>query len=90
MPFSFALAGSNPVVGSASSLRYTLPAATHVRIDVYSVSGQRVKTLVDRAETAGAHSVDFAARGAALGPGVYMVRISAGNDQKLLRVVTLE
>ncbi|TMQ47135.1 MAG: T9SS type A sorting domain-containing protein [Candidatus Eisenbacteria bacterium] len=90
MPFSFALAGSNPVVGSAGSLRYTLPAATHVRIDVYSVSGQRVKTLVDRAETAGAHSVDFAARGAALGPGVYMVRISAGNDQKLLRVVTLE
>jgi hypothetical protein len=89
-PFSFALAGKNPIVAGAASLRYTLPAATHVRIDVYNVSGQRVRTLVDRSEGAGAHSVDFALGRGALTPGVYMVRISAGKDQQMLRVVALE
>src|SRR5262249_39069349 len=89
MPFSFALAGKNPVGGPAA-LRYTLPAAPHARVRVYKASGQRGRTLVDRGETAGSHSVDFAARGSALAPGVYMVRINAGKDQKMLRVVTLE
>ena len=88
--FSFALSGSNPVV-SGASLRYTLPAPTHVRIEVFNVSGQRVRTLVDRSEVAGAHTVDLSAgRGTGLSPGIYMVRINAGGDQKTLRVVTLE
>jgi hypothetical protein len=89
-PFSFTLAGKNPVVAGASSLRYTLPVATHVRIDVYNVSGQRVRTLVDRSEGPGAHSVDFAIGRGALTPGVYMVRITAGKDQQMLRVVALD
>jgi hypothetical protein len=89
-PFSFALAGRNPIVAGAASLRYTLPVATHVRIDVYNVSGQRVRTLVDRSEGAGVHSVDFAVGRGALTPGIYMVRISAGRDRQMLRVVALD
>jgi len=85
--FSFSLSGTNPVV-SGARLRYSLPAPTHVRIDVFNVTGQRVRTLVDRGETAGVHSADLA--GAALTPGVYMVRIRAGKDEKTLRVVTLD
>ena len=90
-PFSFALAGRNPIIGGSASLRYTLPAATHVKIDVYNVNGQRVRSLVDRAESAGAHTVDFgSARGAALTPGVYMVRITAGKDVQTLRLVSID
>jgi hypothetical protein len=90
--FSFGLAGTNPVMGG-TSLRYSLPAAGHVRIEVFGVSGQRVRTLVDRTESAGGHTVEFSLRNGserALPPGIYMVRISAGKDQKLLRVVALE
>jgi hypothetical protein len=86
-PFSFSLSGGNPVV-SGARLHYSLPAPTHVRIDVFNVSGQRVKTLVDRGETAGFHTADLA--GASLSPGVYMVRIRAGKDEKTLRLVTLD
>ena len=90
--FLFGLAGTNPFV-AGTSLRYTLPAATHVRIDVYNVAGQRVRTLVDRREGAGSHTVGFALGAGserALTPGIYLVRISAGNDQKMLRVVSLD
>ena len=89
--FSFAIVGRNPSPGSMR-LGYTLPRATPVRIDVFSVTGERVRTLVDRMETPGTHSVDFALRsgGRALSPGIYMVRISAGSDRQTLRVVGIE
>ncbi|MBI5711711.1 MAG: T9SS type A sorting domain-containing protein [Candidatus Eisenbacteria bacterium] len=89
--FSFALAGRNPSEGS-TALRYALPRAERVRVEVYSPAGQRVRTLVDRTEAAGVHTVSFALRegSRALAPGVYLVRISAGADRKTLRVVMME
>ena len=59
---------------------------------MYTVTGQRVRTLVSRNEAPGAHSVDFAMRDGAraLQPGVYMVRITAGSYTQSLRVVGIE
>lgn len=89
--YSFAIAGSNPFTNRVT-LRYTLPKSEHVAIDVYTVTGQRVRTLVSRNETPGAHSVDFAMRDGsrALTPGVYMVKITAGSYSHTLRVVGIE
>jgi len=88
--YSFAVAGSNPF-NNRLTLRYTLPRAEHVKMNVYSVTGQLVRTLVDRNEAPGAHSVDFSLRdGRALQPGVYMVRITAGSFSKSLRVIGIE
>jgi hypothetical protein len=92
LEFSFALAGSNPFQGR-TALRYTLPSTEKVRVEVYSVTGQRVRTLVDRSEGPGSYAVPFQMQGggeSALTPGVYMVRISAGKYQKTLRLVGLE
>jgi hypothetical protein len=90
-PFEFAIAGRNPFAGS-TTLRYALPRAEHVRIDVYSVSGQRLRTLVDRTEAAGVHTVDFALRGEGRGltPGMYLIRITAASGGRTLRVVGLD
>jgi hypothetical protein len=86
--FSFTVVGGNPFA-SSTKLRYAIPKAGHVRVDVYSISGERVRTLVDRSETAGVHMVDFTLEGGgrALAPGIYMARITAGTDQKSLRLI---
>jgi hypothetical protein len=92
LEFSFALAGTNPFQGR-TALRYTLPSSERVQLEVYSVTGQRVRTLVDRSEGPGSYTVPFQMQSGGermLTPGVYMVRITAGKYQKTLRLVGLE
>jgi len=90
---TFGLAGANPFRGS-TSLRYSLPERLPVRIDVYSVTGQRVRTLVDREEGPGSYQVPFTmhddASGRTLPAGVYMVRIKAGKEQRSFHVIVLK
>lgn len=47
---------------SATALAYQLPARQHVRVSVYNVAGQRVRTLVDGVQEAGSHSVAWDGR----------------------------
>jgi hypothetical protein len=55
-------------------IEFTLPVATAVRIEVFSILGQSVAILVDEAKTAGVHSVEFDA--SRLASGVYLVRLT--------------
>jgi flagellar hook assembly protein FlgD len=64
-----------------TTIRYGLPAETRVRLEVYSPTGQRVATLVDRFEGAGYHSASWDGRddrGRELVAGVYFCRFEAG------------
>ncbi len=90
--FAFAIAGANPFQGG-TALSYTLPARSPVRIEVFSVAGQKMRTLVDRVDEAGTHTVPFELAGGSvrtLSPGMYLVSITAGKDRRTLRVVGLE
>ena len=71
-----ALAGfvPNPVVG-APRLAYTLATAEHARIEVLDTAGRRVAAR-DLESTPGEHVVAF--EGAALSPGVYVLRLTQG------------
>ena len=68
------LVGPNPVRGT-TTLRVRLAAPTDVRLDVYSVTGRHVATLLD-----GPQSGEVTARWDASGvaAGVYVVRLQAG------------
>ena len=44
---------------------YQLPAAMHVRLEVFNLLGQRVATLVDREQPAGSHTTSWDATDAA-------------------------
>ena len=63
----------NPV----TTIRYGLPSMAQVKIEVFNVLGQQVKTLIDKQQPAGYHEVLLDASG--LGSGVYFYRMTAKN-----------
>ncbi len=89
--FAFTLAGANPFAGK-TELSYALPERAPVKIEVYSVTGQRVRTLVSGVQDAGRYNVSFGLRDGAraLPPGMYLIRIDAAGYDKTLRVVATE
>ena len=60
----------------STTIRFTLPRASHVTLAVFSVLGQRIRTLVDGPRAAGPNVVQFDASG--LSSGMYFYRLDAG------------
>ncbi|MEX0608998.1 MAG: T9SS type A sorting domain-containing protein [Balneolaceae bacterium] len=78
IPDQFALLQNYPnPFNPTSQIRFDLPYAAEVKIEVYSMLGQKVATLTDRRYNAGKHKVNFEA--AALSSGIYIYRILAGS-----------
>lgn len=61
-----------------TTIRYVLPAASHVDLVVYDLLGRKVSVLENETMEAGPHEVRFAA--ASLAAGVYVYRIIAGGN----------
>ena len=74
----------NPFSGS-TTLSYTLPEATDVRLDVYDLLGRRVAVLAEGNQAAATHTVTF--DGSGLASGVYLLRLQAGGAQRTRRMV---
>ncbi|MDI6402296.1 ZmpA/ZmpB/ZmpC family metallo-endopeptidase-related protein [Balneolaceae bacterium ANBcel3] len=64
----------NPV----TQIRYAVPEASHVVLEVYSVTGQRVAVLVDSHQQAGWYTIQF--DGSAFASGIYISRLRTGRD----------
>jgi hypothetical protein len=65
----------------STTIRYTLPEASNVRLTIYNVLGQEIRTLVNAAQTRGVHSVQWDGRDASgrqAATGVYIYRLEAG------------
>ncbi len=74
-------------VGDELEIHVSLAAASTVALDIYSISGRRVRSLGSRSFPAGATHVDWDlrdARGALAPSGVYFVR--ARIDQQVVRI----
>ncbi len=83
LPKTFALLPNYPnPFNPTTQINYALPRATNVKLFIYNVIGQRVRTLVDaEKQTAGLHSVQWDGTdefGKAVSSGVYFYRIEAG------------
>ncbi len=64
-----------------------------MRVEVFTVTGQRVRTLKDGVEEPGTYTIAFGleAQGARpLHAGVYWVRVTAGKETRSIRVAALE
>jgi hypothetical protein len=81
--------GARPA-GREARLRYALPAAAMLRIDVFDAAGRRVRTLFEGARPAGVHDVTWDLRDAAGRPasnGLYFARLRAGRDTRVARLL---
>ena len=87
-PFSFELAQNFPnPFNPSTQIVYSIAEVGHVEISVYTVTGQRVATLVNETMSAGRHSVSFDA--SQLSSGVYIYRLTSGgftSSQKMVLV----
>lgn len=77
-PMSFALLQNYPNPFNPSTvIAFQLPAGDHVTLEVLSVLGEKVATLVNEIRTEGLHEVRFDA--SSLASGVYMYRLRAAS-----------
>lgn len=74
----------NPV----TQIRFQLPAASDVRLDLYDMTGRHVATLVNGRVSAGSHSVSFDSSN--LSSGVYIYRLQAGEFQQARRLTVIK
>ena len=94
LPAQFALGPNYPNPFNPSTIiPYQIPTATHVRLEVFNVLGQRIATLVDGEQSAGAHTAQWDATdaaGRAVGAGVYIYRLSSGGATVSRRMVLID
>jgi hypothetical protein len=71
----------------STTISYGLPQKAHVRLEVFSMLGQRVAMLVDGEQEAGYHLVRF--DGTGLASGLFFYRLRAGDFVETKRFLLL-
>jgi hypothetical protein len=92
-PAEFALWPCFPNPFNASTvIRYDLPSASFVRLEIYNALGQKIKTLVHARESAGEHRIQWDASNDAGQPtpsGVYLIQLQAGKETRTHKVTVV-
>lgn len=94
-PNTFNLAQNYPnPFNPTTNIRYTIPAQGLVKLNIYNVLGQEVKTLVNEVKNAGNHQITWNGDnnfGQKLSSGIYFYRIDFnGNQQMVKKMVFLK
>lgn len=89
LPSGYALAQNFPnPFNPSTTINFTLPVTSEVRLSIYNTLGQRVATILNNQRfTSGTHAVNFDA--SRLASGVYIYRLEANNfkaDRKMVLV----
>ena len=94
LPHGFTLGQNYPNPFNPSTIiPYKLPIATHVRLEVFNILGQRLATLVDAEQLAGVHTAQWDATdaaGRAVGAGMYIYRLSISGVSESRRMVLVD
>ncbi|HTY09137.1 MAG TPA: T9SS type A sorting domain-containing protein [Candidatus Edwardsbacteria bacterium] len=73
-------------------IRYQLPTASVVKVELYNITGQRIATLFDGQQNSGFHATSWDLRdanGSAVPNGVYFIRLSAGSRQVTSKLIVI-
>jgi photosystem II stability/assembly factor-like uncharacterized protein len=71
----------------STTIAFSLPNAAEVTIDVFSMLGEKIVTLLSKPMSAGLHEVEFNANG--LPSGTYLYKIQARNYQEVKKIILL-
>ena len=69
-------------------IRYGIPKESNVKLVVYNILGEMVKTLVENTQKAGSYEVNFNASN--LATGIYIYRIQAGQFAETKKMVLMK
>ncbi len=88
-PWTFALGQNFPnPFNPATTIRYSLPSRSDVRLTIYDPLGREVAELVNGTQEAGSHEVRWNA--GSLSSGVYYYRLSAGSAVEMKRLLLVK
>jgi fibronectin type 3 domain-containing protein len=94
VPLTFALNQNYPnPFNSETAIGYDLPKGSEVKITIYNILGQKVKTLVDEKQAAGHKRITWDGKnnmGQPVGSGMYFYRIEAGDFVQNKRMLLLK
>ena len=69
----------------ATTISYSVPSTSHVRLAVYDIMGQEVAVLINEVQKAGIYNAGFS--GANLASGVYFYRLSTENSTQIKKML---
>lgn len=91
LPTTFALHQNYPnPFNPATTIAFELPERSHVRLELFNVLGQRVRSLVDGTMSAGVHTAEWDGRndaGKNVASGVYFYRLETGSWSDVRKMV---
>jgi hypothetical protein len=89
LPYLFELKQSYPnPFNPVTTIEYSVPRRSHVKIEVFNTLGQSVRTLVDREESVGSYTISW--DGSAVASGVYLYKLTAGDLVETKKMVLMK
>jgi len=76
-----------------TTISYSLSAQTHVRLNIYNLKGQLVRSLVDATEQKGNHQVVWNGtddKNLAVGSGIYLYKLDAPGYTRVLKMMLMK
>jgi len=93
-PEEFALQNNYPnPFNPSTTIKYQLPDAVDVRLEIYNVVGQVVRTLIGEQQNAGRYEYQWDAtnnNGQSLSSGIYFYRLQAGEFQEVKKMLLMK
>lgn len=91
IPLNFSLEQNYPnPLNYSTSIAFSIPQSTQVKIRIYNLTGQLVRTLLNERKTTGHYEVSWNGQnetGKPVSPGVYLYDLEAGNFRAIRRLV---
>jgi hypothetical protein len=92
-PASFELLNCYPnPFNPVTHIRFTLPAAMKIDLEIFNILGEKVKTLYSGKLTAGIHEIPWNGRdhtNQPVGSGLYFVRLRSVNEQIVRKIILI-
>jgi len=76
-----------------TNISYDIPYHSHVRIEVYNILGQKVRTLVNQQKPPGSYTLKWNAKdefGEPVNSGIYFVKFSCDNFSNIIKMTLLK